>query len=304
MAITRMSWTTATLGGNVTGSEWIERTFIRPLRDTLIVAPLGRPSTLPEHMSNTVRWQFVDTPAAAVSITEGTDPATSTDYTTTTAEVDLWEYGGYTEYSEYLEMVGVTAIMEEFVKGAAFQASVTIDTRCLTILASGITSDTDVGVALTADDLRARAQALHLLNVEYHPSSPGYYKYITNSNGWFDMAGEGTPAWFQAKDVRIQEAMLKPGSGGVGANAIYDVMASLTENIQTSGGNDLTFLIGADAFGVAALRTDVLNPRVILTSPEQLVSAPIRNRGTIGWKCFFNSVVIDANRGAQINYDT
>jgi N4-gp56 family major capsid protein len=303
MTINRHSWTSATFGANVTGSEYIERTFVKALRAKLVVAPLGRQSTMPEHQSNTVRWQFFSNPTAAASITEGADPTTGTDFTTTTAEVDLWEYGNYAEYSEYLEMVSVPATMEELAMGEAYEAALTVDTRCTTVLNAGMTSTTDVGTALTAEDLRARAQALHANSAEYHPSTPGYFAYVTNSNGWFDMAGEGAPAWFQAKDVRVQSAMDKPGSGG-SANTIWDCQAILTENIPTGSGNDITFLLAKDAFGVAALRTDVMRPRLIMTSPEQLVSAPIRNRGTIGWKAFFNAVAIDANRGEEIQYDT
>lgn len=305
MAITIMGTGTSNLGANVVGSEWIERVFVKALRSKLLFTILGRQSTMPEGVSKVVRWQFFDNPSAVSAATEGTDTTDSTDYTTTTAEATLQEFNGFTKFSRFLTKTAVSGTIEEFTIGAGYQAGLTMDTQCQVALAAA-TNTNDVGTALAAEDLRVAASELSTNDAEYHPSTPGsqFFCFIGTPAAASDMLGEGAPAWFQAKSSDYQAALVTPFRDTPASAAIYDVMVKRSTNIQTSGGDDVMYLMAKDSFGVAKLDTDTLNPRVVPTMPEENVASPTRTFGTIGWWILFASIIIDNNRLVEILADT
>src|SRR5258706_14381189 len=134
---------TSNLGANVVGTEYIERTFVDALRARLQTATLGRPSTMPEGESKKVRWQFMSDPSGmpfTTSLTEGSDPASTADFTTTTAEATLKEYGTYTSFSKFLAKTALSGTIEEFVKGHAYGAANTLDTIAQLTLTAGLTA--------------------------------------------------------------------------------------------------------------------------------------------------------------------
>jgi hypothetical protein len=46
-----------------------------------------------------------------------------------------------------------------------------------------------------------------------------------------------------------------------------------------------------------------MNPRVIITNPEERVDKPLRNSGTVGWWIAYVTEMIDANRLIEITSD-
>lgn len=313
MATNIMGTGTSALGANVVGTEWIEKVFVEALRAKLQTTILGKRSTMPENESKKVRWQFMSDPSGmpfTTSLTEGSDPASTSDFTTTTAEATLKEYGTYTAFSKFLAKSAISGTIEEFIKGAAYGAANTLDTISQLTLTAGLTA-TYAGTSFAADDLRLATQKLVSRNVLTHPMTPGFYAALLSAEAAYDMMGEGAPAWFQAKSALIEDNLLTPFQGSPASSALYGAIVKIQTNTSNSGGRttvtspdrDNNFVLGQDAFGVASLATDITGPAPIITMPDQLVSAPVRNRGTIGWWALFEAVLISTARAELITSD-
>lgn len=309
--------TLASFGANVLNDVWLEKTFIKALRTKLVVHGLGKQSTLTENMGKTVTWQYFSNLAAATTalVTEGVAPATPQNFTTTPATATLAEYGHWSEFTKVLLAEALDATLEEIVEGLGHQAALTIDRLIIDELGTSASLTVDSGAALTADGLRQASAQLGSVGatapgmVEHHPSSPGgafYVAPVSNEAGW-DLVGEGTPAWFQAKNSEIESNLRTPLQETPASAALYSCIVKVTQNIQrdtgTSPDDDLNYVIGKDAIGVASLQTDILKPRVIITRPEERRDIPLRNMGTAGWWLLFGTKAIDANRYVQLLSD-
>lgn len=309
MAVNRMGTETANLGANVLQDMYLEKVFVSKLKKTLIAASLGRQSSLPDNTGKKVRWQFMSLPSAQTTAlaTEGGDPPNSTDFTTTKAEATLSEYAGFTDYSKFLLKTALSQTLEEFVDGNGYQAALTIDTLVLGEVDNSTTT-VDSGGALTADAIRQGAAKLAAVDAKFHRITGGkFYCMLASSEAAYDLMGEGAPSWFQVKSRDYFDALVSPFDNSPAASAIYNVIIKLTNNIQRdttpSPDDDLNVMVADDAFGIASLDANVMQPRVIITRPEDLYSAPVRNRGTAGWWFLFAQKLFDNNRVAVIKSD-
>lgn len=306
MAVTRMGTGTANLGPNVL-TTYLNKRFVSVLRASLMCAMFGMPSDMGANDGISVRWQYFSNPAAVTTtLTEGADPTNSTDFTTTTVTGTLGEYGSFTDVSKFLMRTGLTGTKEQMAEGNAFQAAISIDTLCIGEI-DGSTTTVDSGTALTAEAVRQAAAKLEDNNVKKHRKTPGFYPLLHTTDAAYDMMGEGAPTWFQAKSDLYTQSLQQPFTASQASAALYNVIVKTTNNVQVdttpTPDDELGVLIGDDSFGIASLDTDVSQPRLIITDPESLVSAPLRNRGTIGWWVLFVAKLFDNNRVVVIKAD-
>lgn len=306
MAVTRMGTATANLGPNLL-TTYLNKRFVSVLRAALVAAALGMPSDIGANDGTTVRWQYFSNPAAVTTaLTEGADPANSTDFTTTTVTGTLGEYGSFTDLSKFLLRTGLTGSKEQMSEGLAYQAAISIDTLVLGEI-DGSTSSVDSGTALTAEAVRQGAAKLEDNNVKKHRNTPGFYPLLVTTDAAYDMMGEGAPSWFQAKSDQYAASLTHPFTNTNATAALYNVIVRTTNNIQIDTAptpdDELGVMVGDDSFGIASLDTDVSQPRLIITNPEDLVSAPLRNRGTIGWWMLFVAKLFDNNRVVVVKAD-
>ena len=307
---------TANFGPNVLNDMWLEQQFIEALRARLVVQRLGKPSTLPENQGKTVRWQFFNNPTAKTSnLTEGATPGSTTDWTTTKVEAILLEYGGYTEFSKFLLKTAMSATQEEIAKGLGDEAAITIDRLNLNELAGATPVEVDAGAAMTVDFLRQGAAKLQQAGqttpgafgpAKPHPMTPGgqYYCAVLSAEAAYDMLGEGSPTWSQVKNDLIEANLRTPFEDTPASAAAYGCIVKISDNIQRDAGespdDDQNYVLGADAFGVASLATNVLDPSLIIIRPEQRTDKPLKNTGTAGWWLLYVAKVIDTKRYIQL----
>ena len=314
-----MGTATTSFGPNVLQDMYLEQQFVMALRARLVVQRLGKPSTLPENQGKNVRWQFFSNPTAKTSsLTEGGTPPSTTDWTTSKAEATLQEYGGYTEFSKFLLKTGLSATQEEIAKGLGDEAAITIDRLNLDELTTGTPVQVDAGGGMTVDYLRQCAAKLQQAGqttpggfgpAKPHPASPGgqYYIAALSAEAAYDMLGEGTPTWSQVKNDQIESNLRTPFEDTPASAAAYGCIVKISDNIQrdttTSPDDDLNYVFGADAFGVAALDTNVLDPSLIIIRPEQRTDKPLQNSGTAGWWLLYAVKVIDTLRYVELLSD-
>lgn len=291
---------------------YVERTFIERLEDFLIAHRTAKASTLPDKMGKNVRWNFLSpvttgSPATTTPLAEGGDPSGSQDFTLNSPEATLLEYGGYTRYTKFLDLTAVSGTLDEIIDAVAFQASLTVDTLFLTEC-QNITTVVDAGGAMSAEALRTVSQTLVDNRARPHPMSPGgrFYLGVFDTEPAYDMMGEGAPTWVQAKRDDIASVLQTPFEDTPASSAVYGIMVKISQNILVDGSspvNNLNYVFGRDSVGAAALATDVMQPSIILTTPEQHVDVVLRNRGTIGFWFLYVAKVLDSNRAVEVLSD-
>jgi len=310
---------TANFGPNVLQDMYLEQQFVMALRARLVVQRLGKPSTLPENQGKKVRWQFFSNPTAkTTALTEGATPGSTTDWTTTKAEATLQEFGGYTEFSKFLLKTAISATQEEIAKGLGDEAAITIDRLNLDQLNTATPVQVDAGAAMTVDFLRQGAAKLQQAGqttpgafgpARPHPATPGgqYYCAVLSAEAAYDMLGEGSPTWSQVKNDQIESNLRTPFQDTPASAAAYGCIVKISDNIQrnttASPDDDNNYIVGADAFGVAALDTNVLDPSLIIIRPEARTDKPLKNTGTAGWWILYAVKVIDTKRYIELLTD-
>lgn len=304
MALTTQTSGTTGLAGLYT-SAFLEKKFVSELKKKLLAARLGVDSTIGTGMGATVvRWQYFGVPTAlTTSLTEGDDTATSTNHTTTTAEAILGEYEGITKFSRRLMITALSGTMSKFSELLGYQAALTIDSLVLQEI-DGTTTTVDSGTAMTADAVRQGVRALEVEDAQPHRSTGGQnFVGIFHADSLYDMLGEGTPAWFQAKDAQVAHAYVNPFKDTMPSAGLYNAILFKSNNIQNVSSEYLNVLVADDSFGVAALDSNVIQPRVIPTWPDDNVASPGRVYGFLAWWIYFATEIFDVKRVAVVKAD-
>jgi len=308
-----MARMTTTTNANTLQDVFLYKTFIAALHKTLAVAGLGTHEDVRHSTGKTCRWQYFANPSAfTTALTEGADPTSPSDLATTAITAAVLEYGMYYDVSKMLQSTGASGTMQEIVSAAGYAGSLTLDTLAYTLALQDCTNTNDSTTTLVASVIKLSAQELVSNNAQHHPDSTGgaYFILVLSPEQAYDMMGETrdfstaqTPTWadIHQTDSGIRGASGQPFKGP--ANIIYGCEIRMSSNVQVAAAEDLGYLIAKDAFGSISLDSDIMDPRVIVTSPEQRVDKPLRNAGTVGvWLCAAFEL-IDSNRVVEIKSD-
>ena len=305
--MTRHTSVHATLPGtNVLQDVYLER-FVTALRKrTGVIHPLGRKGTLPEGSGTNTRWQFFAAPAAVTAnvAAEGDDPS-DVNFTTTSVEGVLEEFGGVTPYTRLLAKSALSGTIEEIIDLLGYQAGLSVEVRTISEV-DGTTTSYDAGIAMSANALLSAQQPLVDSGAVGPPAAGGRFVFMGSTEAIFDMIGEGAPTWVQAKSRDIESKLLSPISNAEEVG-LYNTSIRLSQSIQRdtteSPDDDMNLLIGADASGVSDLDSNAMNPQVVMTRPEDSVHVPARNRGTAAWLLYYKAKLVDSARCSTVLSD-
>src|SRR3990167_1248339 len=293
-------------GANVLQDVYLERYITALKKRTGVIHPLGRKSTLPEGSGTNVRWQFFAAPAAVTTnvAIEGNDPG-DVNFTTTSVEAALEEFGAVTPYSRLLAKAGLSGTIEEIIDLLGYQGGLSVEVRTISEV-DGTSVSFDAGTQMTAKALLSSVQLLVNVGAQGSPAAGGKYVFIGRTEAIFDMIGEGNSTWDQAKSRDIESKLLSPLSDAAEAG-LYMSVIRLSQSIQrdttTAPDDDMNLLIADQAFGVSDLDSNAMNPQVVLTSPQESVHVPASNRGTAAWLLYYKSKLVDSNRVVKVLSD-
>jgi hypothetical protein len=289
---------------------YLEKAFLRFLRRRLVAVPLCKRSTVPEGSGKTVRWNFFVAPVTAVAnltnntTTEGKTPDVGTAYTLTSVTGTLSEFQNYLDYSKVFQLISMPGSVDEVARVMAYEAAMTFDAFVIDG-ANGTSTAVDAGTAMTADAVRQGVAALENNDAQPNPATPGgaFYAGIFSAEAAYDMMGEGAPVWFQAKSSDYQAALTTPWDETVSTSALYKCLIKVSNNIIVASSEDFNLIVAEDGIGCASIGTDPIGPRIIHTRPEDNVSSPTRNFGTIGWWGLFAGGLLASTRVAYVKSD-
>lgn len=293
---------TTSTNANLLTDVVLAKLFVSVLRKDLVTYELGKMEQIPKRSGLNVRWQFFANPTAATTpLTEGTDPTDSQALATTAITGTIQQYGKYYELTDLFEDTAHSGTKEEFVKAAAYQGRLTLDTLNQVELG---TTTTSVGgtTPLVLDTVRLASQTLSSNNAKYHRASPGgnYYCFIGSPKACFVLFGEGNPTWSEVKTQAMSRNMNSPLKGTPEESAVFDVIIKRSSNVQTSGSDDVNLLIADDSFGITSLEPGMSSPKVMVVPAAPSLASPLGMRGTIGWKASYDVELFDVNRVSKV----
>ena len=302
----RHTSTGANPGTNVLQDVYLERYITALRKRTGVIYPLGRRGTLPEGSGTKTRWQFFAAPAAVTTnvAAEGNDPG-DVNFTTTSVEATLEEFGGVTPYTRLLAKSGLSGTIEEIIDLLGYQAGLSVEVRTISEV-DGTTTSFNAGTLMKASSLLQSVQTLVDNGAVGSDVAGGRYVFIGSTESIFDMIGEGNSIWNVAKNREIESKLLMP-LNDASDSGIYMTSVRLSQSIQrdttTSPDDDMNLLVGKDAFGVSDLDTNALSPSVVLTTPQESVHVPARNRGTAAWLLYYKAKLADSARVVKVLSD-
>ncbi len=300
-------------------SEFMASRFVERLQARKFIVGLGTMERLPRSQGKVVQWDLLANLAVATTaLAEGADPTNSAAVTTTQLQATIQKFGDFIELTEELELMAVSHMMQELIDILADQAKDTLEVLVLGVgLAAGPTAGlaattnlNDAGTAMGADDIKLAAQELASQNAKPHRMSPGgeFYIGLLSPEAAYDMAGEGSPTWTQAKAQAFNESLTTPFDATMANSAIYNVIVKQTTNIQRatdpSPDDDHNFVIADNSFGVTALESNLSSPEIKeVQAGVASLASPLGSRGTLGWRLLFANVLFDSNRVVEITSD-
>lgn len=293
-----MAVMTTSSNANLLQDVFLAKRFVEALRSEPIVAKFGVKEVAADNVGKTVRWQyFGNLSQFTTALTEGADPTSPQSLATTAVTAPLAEYGTYVEPTALMLRTSAMGTKAEIVKAAAKAGALTIDTLCRSQSLEDTTNTaSDLGTALEADDVRLGASTLKNADVKPNSATTGgqYYALICTPAAFYDMMGDGTPKWSAVKETTKDVYTDRPGMNG--GQFLYGVEVFQSTNSRQDGSsNELMYILGEGGFGVVSMSTDLMDPSVIITDPNERVDKPIRNSGTIGVRLWFASELIRSN---------
>ncbi len=306
-----MARMTSTSNANLLQDVFLYKRFIEALRKSLVVAGLGAHEDVKHSTGKTCRWQYFANPVAfPTALAEGADPTTPSDLATTAITASILEYGQYYELAKLFLSTAASGTQAEIVDAAGYAGSLTLDTLAYTLALQDCTNTNDINAGLDLATVRLSCSEISTNNAMYHPKSDGgnYYILILSPEQMYDLMGqvkdysgtasETTWADIHATDDGVRGAANKPFTGA--ARFVYEAQIVKSTNVQQVSSEELAYLLGKDAFGSLSLDGDLMNPRVIVTNPEERVDKPLRNSGTVGVHMMAAFELIDSNRVVEI----
>ncbi len=291
---------------------YLEKRFLQMLNIKLVAARLGTPAMLPDHVGKTARWIFLTAATAVVAtIDEGQDPSSESAPTINEVDEVMDEFGSFFEYSKWYKRTAHAAMFVEFIDWAGYQGALSYDTLVHTTALADTSNTQDAGTAMTAEAIRTAVANMHGNNIIPHSiaaASGASFCGLLSSEAAFDMIGEGSPTWSQAKEENVATALQTPFGGDPTTSVLYDCIIKRDNNVQrdttTSPDDDLNYLVGKDAFGVVALQgMNAIAPEVVVIRPEENVAKKLKNAGSVGWNGFWGTEMLQSNAIREILSD-
>lgn len=311
-----MARMTSTTNANLLLDVFHGKLFVDALRENLVVLPLAMKEDAPRSSGKIVRWQYFGNPAAVTTaLAEGADPTSPTDLATTAVTATMAEYGAYFEPAKLMISTAASGTMAEIIKAASYQAAITLDTLCFTQALYDLTAaGSGAGDVLVANDMKIAYKTLMAASAKPHPKTTGgnYYAGIFSPealtdlmNETYDNSAADAPTWMQihATSAGVRGTSDLPGVGA--ASIIWGTEMLISQNVPSEAADQWNnYVIGNECFGAVSIDSNLLNPRVIVTMPEERTDKPLRNSGTVGWWIAFASELINTNSGVELLSDT
>lgn len=295
-----MATTVTTTTLSVEAQTFYDRTLLERLTPNLVFAKYGQKKVLPQNEGNTVNFRRFNSYApATTALTEGVTPAGKTP-TVTEVEAELEQYGDFTEYSDFIDMVGIDPVVTEITEVHGEQAGNTIDQVIRDVVSAGTNVIYATGAdtsAVTANDkltgtlVKKAVKTLRRANAK--PLEGGYFIGIIHPDVADDLMNDAL--WQDVSKYNGGEEIKKGEVGRLhGVRFIVTTNAKVKEGAGASSADVYcSMIIGKGAYGVVELEGAAKPQTIVKPVGSSGSSDPLNQRGSVGWKAAVATARLD-----------
>jgi len=302
-----MSFMTTSSNANLLQDVFLSKRFIEALRENLVLIPLALKEDAPRSSGKVVRWQYFGNPAAATTpLSEGSDPTSPRDLATTAVTATMQEFGDFFEPTKFMLQTAQSGTLTEIVEAAGYQAAITLDTLCFTQALYDTTNTIGAGAtaAFDADNLRESFQVLLGASAKPHPATDGgrYFALVLSVEAAVDLMNEAadysttqTPVYqtIHQTDQGIRGLANVPGQGD--SKYLWGHQIFISQNVPSeSADQHNNYAIANEGFGAVSIDSNLMDPEVIITMPDERVDKALRGSGTVGWCVKFAAELLNS----------
>ena len=286
-----------------------------------ILGQFGQTRPVPKNKGLVIKFRRYNKLAAATTpLSEGVTPTGKT-LTKTDVSATLAQYGDYVTITDVIKDTHEDPVLNETIDICAEQAAETWDLLRFGILKAGTnvlysvgTARTSVNAAISKTLLRRaertllRQEAKHLKEiVKAGPNEntfPVQSTYVAVCHSDVKMDLEGISDWLGVHEYASQGGLINGEMGASGAfrfvadnncSAWADAGDTTTTMISTTGSKADVYpilIFGKDAYGICPL-AGMEAIRSIIVQPKGSDSDPLAQRGSIGWKGWTATVILN-----------
>lgn len=257
---------------------------------------------MPQNSGKTVFFnRFSPLAVQTTPLTECVTPE-ALDMTSTIVSTTIAEYGGYVKACSLFQLTSIDENLMEHIDVIGQNAGETIDTLLRDIMVSGSTAQLANGKAtltavaatdtITGAEIRKAVRTL-CVNKAYR-FADGFFRSIIPCQAVYDLRGNSE--WLDA--FRYTDATpIRNGEVGT----LHGVKFCETNNpaVQVGSGASSadiysTFVFGAHSYAMINLDGQPGTRVIVKQSGSQDTSNPLDMFGTVGWKAYFASVVLNS----------
>ena len=303
-------------------AAWAATEFLRRGLPYLTIEKFGQSRPSPRNKTDTVKFRRYNALALALTaLTEGVTPAGSK-LTHTDVQVTLAQYGDFVELTDKVLDLHEDQVLKEAMQILGEQAAQTLETNRYNVLKAGtnvffansVANRAAVNNAVSRGDIRRVTKSLERQNCRYissvlkssanydtHNIEPAYIALvhpdleadIRDMTGFVSAAAYGTREPMEneigaVEHVRfVKSTIFSPFTdAGAADSGVFESTLSSKNDVYPM------LIAGKDAYGVVPLRGEgAVHPMVV--NPQPAASDPLAQRGTVGWKAWQATVILN-----------
>lgn len=308
MATKLQTYTTPSDGSNNRltneNATFYSRTLLEALKEKVVLTSYGTKKPIPKNSGATISCRRLEMPTSITSaITEGTTPD-GIDMTVNVVTGTVAQYGAWTEYSDYIDTVGLDPIVTETAKMFGEHAAISIDAIIMGILNAGTNRQFAgakatrallvAGGVMQASELLTARKTMVNNNVPQIKLPNGKKGYLAFANPTVINKLMGTDEW-KAMNTYVDTTNYQEGIVGQ-MYGIYFLETNIAPTFAdgAAAGNlagCVTVIIGDGAFAVADVDGSVA-PEIIVNGDADSAN-PLKLKTTVGWKSLFTAFILN-----------
>lgn len=299
--------TTSTLSDHL--SIYYERRFLDRLMAKFHFDKFGMKKALPKGEGKQVKWNRWDNVAESTSALGEAVTPSGVNLTSNPITASVDGYGQFASASDFLIMTAINDTLSDYVDLLAYAAGKSLDAlvrnevdanstfQYAKALANEAAVQADSTAVMTAAEIRKAVKKLR--NTDVDPWEDELYRAIIHPFAEFDLLSE-TAAGSAIQTVQYTSNQ-KIEKGMIGS--LYGVLFFRSSHIRAVAPNTSVYrncVIGKNAYGLVDLesaQTKIITKQLGSAGTED----PLDQRATVGYKFYFASKVLDANRTIVIS---
>lgn len=284
---------------------YYDKLLLDRLEKQLFLDQFGDQKTLPKNVGNEIKWtRYTNFAVNTTPLTEGTVPNGLTLASTQISAIPV-QYGDYVSLSDRLIMEAIDPVIKGAADVLSYRAALSLDTIVRIALTANVTNQfagaaaDEINTSAVVNAAEIRQAVFTLKNADVRPFPDGFASVVHPATSFDLQSDTATGGWLDINKYTTTGPAYKGELGRMYGTRFVESSNMLLGTGAASAVTYHNFIFGKGAYGTVSLAGG--NMKMIA---KQLgssgVSDPLDQIATIGYKFFYVTLVLDANRAIEL----